>query len=210
MKKLSNEVKIGIFVVLAACVGVFFWAKTQKLAKDTYNIKTSFGYAGGLKENAIVLLSGIEVGRVENLDFKYEPDTRVEVLLEVKKAARIHTDSIAYIDTSGFLGDALVGLTAGTAEAPFVTDGTEIESEDPFQAREFAKKAQSIAEKLDETLVDVRELARNVNVTYKDNQGNIDRIIKNLEETSGNFKEFSRDIKKNPWKLFLKEKEKKK
>ena len=34
--------------------------------------------------------------------------------------------------------------------------------------------------------------------------GRIDNIANNLEQTSMNFKEFSEDIKRNPWKLLMK------
>jgi ABC-type transporter Mla subunit MlaD len=51
MKLLSNEFKIGIFVILAGAVGFVFWARTQKSTADTYTVKTYFKFVSGLKEN---------------------------------------------------------------------------------------------------------------------------------------------------------------
>ncbi|NQT23670.1 MAG: MCE family protein [Candidatus Omnitrophica bacterium] len=210
MKKFTNEVKIGLFVVLALCVGIFLWAKTANFASDTYDLKTYFSYAGGLKENAIVSLSGIEVGRVKKINFIYDPETKVEVFLSLGNTAKVHADSIAYISSTGFIGDTHVGLTPGTANNPFLKNGAVVASEDPIQAREMMKKADLIAIKLEETLGDVKQLSENLNLTVSENKEGIDNIVKNLEQTSVNFNEFSEDIKQHPWKLLLKGKEKKK
>jgi len=202
--KFPNEVKIGLFIVSAICVGIIFWTKTQNLSAGTYNLKTYFGFAGGLKENSTVTLSGIVVGRVEKINFIYDPETKVEVILSIKNNAKVHTDAIIYITTSGFIGDSLIGMTPGTSGYPFAKDGDTLESEDPMNSRDLMKKANAIATKADETLTDIKALAHNVNMTYENNRNNIDNMIKNFEQTSENFNEFSEDIKKHPWKLLIK------
>ena len=81
---------------------------------------------------------------------------------------------------------------------------TLVASEDPIEMRELMKRADAIAAKLDETLVDVRKLAANLNGTLQDNRPRLDNIMKNMEETSVNFNDFSQDIKAHPWKLLMK------
>jgi len=210
MRNFTKEIKIGLFLVLAVFVGIIFLTRTQNFTADPYMLKTYFNYAGGLSENAIVALSGIEVGRVEAINFKYNPETKVEVVLSVSKRAKVHKDSIAYIGTQGFIGDSFVGLTPGTSEVPFVKSGDVIQSEDPIETRELMKKADAIAKKLDDTLVDVKKLAKNLNSTVEGNRTRVDNIVINLEQTSVNFNEFSEDIKKHPWKLLMKGKDSKK
>jgi ABC-type transporter Mla subunit MlaD len=70
--------------------------------------------------------------------------------------------------------------------------------------RKLMKKADAISENLDKTLVEVKNLAANVNVVVSDNKTRIDNIAANLETTAVNFKEFSEDIKQHPWKLLMK------
>ncbi|MGB2662030.1 MAG: hypothetical protein WBD04_06575, partial [Candidatus Omnitrophota bacterium] len=65
------------------------------------------------------------------------------------------------------------------------------------QMRLLMKKADSIAESLDVTLGEIKGLV-------VDNRKNLDDIILNLEGTTENFKEFSEDVKKHPWKLLFK------
>jgi len=67
------------------------------------------------------------------------------------------------------------------------------------------EQAQSISKDLGDQ---VNKLVVNLNGTVANNKAGIDSIVKNLELTSKNFEEFSGDLKKNPWKLLYKQKEK--
>src|SRR3989338_3128558 len=204
--KMTNEVKTGIVVALALLVGVIFWVKTTDFSAQPYKIKTYFSYAEGIKQDSIVKLSGIEVGRVEKIGFNYSPDTRIELVMALDKKARVREDSIAFISTSGMIGDAYVGLTAGSRDKPFVHEGAILLGEDPIEMRKLMKKADGIAENLDKTLIEVKKLTENVTGVVADNRARIDNIAVNLDATALNFKEFSEDIKKHPWKLLVKTK----
>jgi phospholipid/cholesterol/gamma-HCH transport system substrate-binding protein len=172
-----------------------------------YRIKTYFNYAEGVKQDAIVKLAGIEVGRVEKIQFQYTPETKVEMVIALSDKARIHEDSIAYIATSGMIGDAYIGITSGSADKPSVIEGGIIAIEDPVEFRKIWKKADVIADNLDKMLIEIRDLAENANGMVNNNKQRIDGIAVNLEQTSINFKDFSADIKQHPWKLLMKGKE---
>ena len=195
MKKFTNEIKAGILIVIAIVVSSLFFIRTSTFKTDTYDLKTYFQFAGGLKEDAAVKLSGIEVGRLKKLKIVYLPETTIECIFELNDNAKVRMDSIAYIATSGFLGDSHIGLTPGTG-TEFIQPGGTVKSEDPMQMRLFMKKAEKIADNLDKTLAAVKDIV-------VDNKQNIDNIVVNLEGTTENFKEFSADIKKNPWKLLF-------
>ena len=206
--KMNNEIKTGIIVVAAIAVVMLFYSKTSDTtAVKPYKIKTYFNYAEGIKQDAIVKLAGIEVGRVEKIQFQYTPETKVEMVMAISDKARIHEDSIAFIATSGMIGDAYIGITSGSADKPAVKDGGTVASEDPIELRKLWKKAEGIADNLDKMLLEVKSLAENVNGVVKDNKSRIDGIATNLEATSVNFKDFSADIKQHPWKLLMKGKE---
>jgi len=220
--KITNEVKTGIIVVAAIATGVVFWVKTTDFSATPYRIKTSFTYADGIKQDSIVKLSGVDVGRIEKVEFTYEPETKVILTLVLDKKAKVREDSIAFIATAGMIGDAYVGITPGSKGESFITEGTEIRSEDPIQMRLLMKKADAIADNLDKTLTQVKSLIEDnrakidntitnleaatggIAAVFKDNKSKIDNIAANLEVTTENFKEFSDDIKRNPWKLLMK------
>jgi len=202
--KMTNEFKTGIIVVAAIAAGIIFWIKTTDFNAKLYRVKTYFNYAEGIKADSIVKLAGIDVGRVEKITFQYVPETKVELVLAVDNKARIHEDSIAFISTSGMIGDAFIGITPGSADKPFAKEGAILMSEDPVEMRKLMKKADAISENLDKTLSEVKNLAANVNNVVADNKARIDNIASNLETTTANFKEFSEDLKQHPWKLLMK------
>jgi len=202
--KISNEIKTGVIVVVAVVTGAVFFMKTTDLSGGVYRIKTYFTYAEGVKADSIVKLSGIDVGRVESIAFSYAPETKVELVMVIDNKAKVREDSIAYISQSGLIGDAYVGVTAGSADKQFVKEGAVLASEDPMEMRKFMRKADLIADSIDKTLSEVKNLAANVNGVVDDNKTKIGSILVNLEETSVNFKDFSEDIKQHPWKLLSK------
>lgn len=202
--KISNEVKTGFVVVTAIIVAAIFYIKTTDFSGGVYRVKTYFNYAEGVKPNSIVKLSGIDVGRVESISFNYAPDTKVELVMAIDNKAKVREDSIAYISQSGLIGDSYIGITPGSSDKQFIKDGAMLVSEDPVEMRKLMKKADAIAENLDKTLGEIKGLAANVNGVVSDNRPKIAGIVANLEETSTNFKDFSSDIKKHPWKLLSK------
>jgi phospholipid/cholesterol/gamma-HCH transport system substrate-binding protein len=205
MIKISNEVKTGIVVVAAILATATFYIKTTNFNAAPYKIKTAFTYADGVKQDSIVKLSGIEVGRVTGIKFQYDPETKVEMELTLDQKAKLHEDTIAFIATTGMIGDAYIGLTPGSAGKPLVKEGGTIASEDPIEMRKFWKKADAIATSLDATLLEIKSLAANVNGVVTDNKPRISSILMNVEEMSVNFKDFSQDLKQHPWKLLMKQ-----
>ena len=155
--KITNELKVGIVVLAAILTAIIFWMKTTDFSGRPYRVKTYFNYAEGVKADSIVKLSGIEVGRVEKIKFDYEPETRVELVLALNTKAKLREDSIAFISTSGMIGDAYVGITPGSPDRPFVKDGATLSSEDPVEMRKLMTKADAIAENLDKSLVEIKE-----------------------------------------------------
>lgn len=205
--KITNEFKTGIIIVAAFVVAIVFWTKTTDFSSKPYKIKTYFNYAEGVKVDSIVKLSGIEVGRVEKITFQYVPETKVELILSIDRKAKVREDSIAFISTSGFIGDAYIGITPGSPDKPFAKERAILVSEDPLEMRKLMKKADAISEDIDKTLTEVKKLAENVNGVVSDNKTKIDNIAANLETTAVNFKDFSEDIKQHPWKLLMKGKQ---
>ncbi len=203
MKNFTNELKTGFVVLMAIVVGLFFWLKTVNFRPDVYTLKTYFSHAEGIKESSIVMLAGIEVGTVGGVEFLYNPgETKVKLDLIIDKAAKVRADSIAFIGTTGFIGDAYIGITPGTSPE-FLKNNDTIISEDPIEMRKLMKQADEISKNLDAVLGDVKTVV-------SDNKEKLNNIVASLEETAVNFNEFSKDIKKHPWKLIIKGKEKKK
>ena len=201
--KFSNEIKAGSVILLGVLIAVFFLLKTTNFQSKPYELKTYFKYAGDIKKDAIVKLSGIEAGRVVKIDFVYGKETTVECVLLLDEKAKVRKDSVAHIGTSGFVGDTYVGLSSGTSQT-FLKPGDIVASEEPVQMSEIMKQAKKITKDLDDTLISIKTFVTNINGVVTDNTENVDAIFQNIEVSTQNFKEFTEDIKKHPWKLLFK------
>jgi len=203
MRNFTNELKTGFVVLMAIVVGLFFWLKTVNFRPDVYTLKTYFSHAEGIKESSIVMLAGIEVGRVGGVEFLYNPgQTKIKLDLIIDKAAKVRADSIAFIGTTGFIGDAYIGITPGSSPK-FLKNNDTVISEDPIEMRKLMKQADEISKNIDAVLGDIKTVV-------SDNKEKLNNIVTSLEETAVNFNDFSKDIKRHPWKLIIKGKEKKK
>jgi len=212
MRKIANEVKTGVMIVMCLLILLGLTAKVGGFStfKKGYNLKVQFNYASGLKQGAPVQLTGVEVGEVKDVQIKYtEEGTRVYLTLWLDKSAKVRQDSKAYIATMGLMGEKYLELTSGSKKSPFLQADSMIVGKEPIAMEEMAEKAMRISDNLNEGITDLRKLTSSVDLTVTANKTKINEIISNMNETSKNFAEFSGDLKKNPWKLLIKTKEKK-
>lgn len=212
MKKIANEIKTGIMVVICILILLFLTVKTGGMGtfKKGYDLKVQFNYASGIKKGAPVQLTGVEVGEVKDVKIDYDENgTKVILSVWLDRSARLREDSKAYIATMGLMGEKYLELTRGSKDSPFLKEGSLIIGKEPLAMEEVMDKAMVIADNLNAGVSDLRKLTKDVNLTLADNRAEIDEVIKNMNDTSKNFKEFSDDIKRHPWKLLVKTKEKK-
>jgi len=207
-KKFSDELKVGALVVICVLVlgGLLYKTGALDFNKEGYEINVVFSIVAGVQENAPVRLAGVEIGKVKEINLAYEEGTKVLVTLWLRENAKLRKDSTAYITALGLMGEKYIEVTAGSAGAEFLSECDTIIGEDPMQFDALAKKGETIAEALEDTLEQIKRLAMNSNIVLADNKEKVDAIFDNLEMTTANFKEFSEDVKKNPWKLMSKPK----
>src|SRR5208283_2711202 len=153
MEKSRLETKVGLFVfiglVLLAGLVVQF-SKGTSLFRGTYDLKMHAANIGGLKLISSVLLAGVSVGSVHQIQL--EPSgTNVTIILQIYKEFPIYHDARFVIEQSGFLGDEFVSVIPTTNSLPVFTNGADVECESPFNLQEVARGAAGFVQRLDET-----------------------------------------------------------
>lgn len=209
MLKLTNEIKTGVVVVVAALLLLFIVYKIGGIKTEKgYEVKCTFTYVSGLEENAPVKLAGVKVGEVRSVGCSYDGDeTRVLVTLRLDEKAKIREDSKIRISTTGLIGEKYIEITGGSKGSPFVTKGALLTGIDPFEIEELIDTGRTLAARIDSGVQDLQKLVGHADGVLVDNKDDIRTTIINLKDTSENFKEFSDDIRRNPWKLIMKQKE---
>jgi len=211
--KISNELKAGALILFCIAILLVLTIRVGgiQLMKERYELKALFGSANGIKAHAPVNLAGVEGGEVKDLEIIYKGDeTNVIMTLLLDKNAKVREDSLASIGTMGLMGEKLIEITRGSKGTPFLAAGKNVKTKEPLSMDEMVDRALVIADNLDKGISDLRGLTNNVNDTLISNRGDIDSIVENMRLTSENFRQFSEDVKKHPWKLIIKSKERKK
>ncbi len=126
----ATDLGTGLFLFLG--FAALFFLATQTTNLDGYFdgegffVTARFEDVSGLKSQAPVTMSGVNIGRVESIEFdKDRLDARVTIRIR-SEFDTIPSDSDASILTSGLLGGKYIGIGAGGADT-FLADQSEIE-----------------------------------------------------------------------------------
>ena len=105
------EIKVGALIALTLALVVFFLFLLGSFSfQRTYKLKVDFDFSGNLQVGAPVKISGIKMGKVEEVDFlggKFDPAVnrrvQVRVTLQINDKAKdaIHDDAEFFINTQG-------------------------------------------------------------------------------------------------------------
>jgi len=220
--KSKLELKVGMFVFIGLLLLSIFVLKVGdfKTMLSTQKINFVFNFVNGVKNGAPIRYAGVDIGEVKQISLFYSPEEqkeKVRVVGVVKKDVRIPQDSTIWVNTLGLLGEKYLDIIPGKDYENFIKPGQTVVGTDPFAMHEFSELAKSIAKKLDDSIVEVQQLAGSVNSLAKNIDDGISKV-KNAEGTIGKllyddslYNDLSSmvgDIKRNPWKLFWKSKEK--
>jgi phospholipid/cholesterol/gamma-HCH transport system substrate-binding protein len=154
MSKSRLEWKVGLFVFIGlALIGALLleFSKGVTFFQKTYDIYLTSPNVGGLKNKAGVLMSGVQVGTVA--DIQLAPDGRtVTITLRILNKSVIHKDARFVIEQAGFLGDQYVAIVPTHNELPPFRNGDPAQADAPFNLQEFTRSASGFIARVDETI----------------------------------------------------------
>lgn len=167
MAKKTSTVKIGIFIFLGVAIlvlAVFLIGDKSALFSSTFSVKAYFNDVQGLKTGATVLLSGIDVGSVSDIEI-LDRSGKVEVTMDIVEDVRqfIKTDTEASIETEGLVGNKVVVLKIGSASAEQIKKGGTIKSKEPISFAQVIEETQGIMQYTKEMTRDLAEIVGRVN-----------------------------------------------
>ncbi len=164
MSKPRLELKVGAFVVigLALLAGLLLeFSKGLTFFRPTYEIYLTALNVGGLKPRAAVLMSGVQVGTVS--DIQLVPDGKsVKITLRLFKQYEIHSDAQFIIDQSGFLGDQFVAIEPTQNTGEIFRDQDKANAQAPFNLQQFTRSATGFILRIDNTVSNLDQALANV------------------------------------------------
>ena len=195
------EFKVGIFILIGIAILflIVFSVGDINISKTGYKIKVLFNFAGGIGGTAPIRYAGVGVGQVQGIRVVYdekEKKTKAELTAWINDGMRIENDSVVTINTLGLLGEKYLEIFPGTAGKPYLKNNDTIVGKDPVPMEKVTENLASLSDSIKE-IVDKLNKGEGTlgKLMFKD------EVYDDLKATTGNFKAFSEDIRRHPWKL---------
>ena len=140
--KYTMEISVGVFVFITLlCVGYLTiqLGQMQFLGSNYYTVNARFNNVSGLGVGNEVRISGVQVGRVQDIDL----DTklyRVKVSMGIEKDVKLSKDSSASIKTSGLIGDKFISITPGGSPENLQPGDVIVDTQPPIDIKELISK----------------------------------------------------------------------
>lgn len=125
-----REFGTGLFVFLGFAALLFLATQTTDMDEYGgtvgYRVTARFEDVAGLKVRSQVAMSGVNIGRVESIEFDNDRLDAVVTMRIKNQFNRIPDDSDASILTAGLLGSKYIGIGAGGSDT-YLTDNSELQ-----------------------------------------------------------------------------------
>ncbi|HQG77518.1 MAG TPA: MlaD family protein [Bacteroidales bacterium] len=216
MKKLTNEVKVGITVFLT--IIVFIWLynflKGKEILSNKARYYVVYDEIAGLVESSPVEVNGYKVGIVQAIRFLNPVSGKLLVVLSVDKGFRLPVNSVAEITTASLIAGMKVQLVFGNGPGFYSSNdtipGRLVESVITRLENEIIplkNKAESVIQSLDTTLGSINdimtpEFRNNVNAGIASLRNTADGIEKaDLGASLENIKKLTEMLAENTTRL---------
>lgn len=177
MKKISNEVKVGVVTILT--ILVFIWLYNFLKGKDFFSNSayyyTVYDKIGGLAESSPVEINGYKVGVVQSIEFENPESGRLVVEFSVSKDFILPRNTVAEIVPVSLLGGMKVQFVFGNGPGTY-SEGDTIPG----------ILAVSVTDKIETEILPLKDKISNLVTT-------LDSVISSVNELMDN--EFKQDLK---------------
>ena len=196
------KVRLGLFVVggfIIFALAIFLIGRQKNLFNPTFRISTTFHNVSGTQVGNNIRFSGINVGTVDNITIINDSTVKVDMLIQKSIQPFIKVDCKAAIGSEGIIGDRILMITQGSAEAASAKDGDLLSSVEPVEM-DAIMKSLSITAVNAEVITD--QLAE-IMVTINQGEGTLGRLIQdttiaeNINKTIINLKQSSKGLDQN-------------
>jgi phospholipid/cholesterol/gamma-HCH transport system substrate-binding protein len=167
------EFKVGLLIVIATGVLVaFIFVLGNFSLKSGFTVRIDYDYIGSLQPGAPIKISGIKVGKVEDVHFwggKIDPKTgkrvqvRVDAWIEDHARDSIRRDAEFFINTAGVLGEQYLEVVPGRDwESPPLDITVPAEGSDPPRTDLVVSRLYEVLDALSDVLHDDKDVIRDL------------------------------------------------
>ena len=178
MKKMSPEVKVGIFVVVGILVLAYMTVNIEKIRVGRavgYKIYARLDSAAGLVKNSPVRIAGVQVGRVEDIVLDAG---KAKATMRLPVQTTLPIDSLAFVKSEGLLGEKYIEIKPGLFKDIFIEPNGEIK-----QGASLVDVDQLVGQ-LSSVATDIKGVTHSLNRVLGGEKGEqtLRKILDNVEE----------------------------
>ena len=201
MSRFTTSLKVGALTVATVLVAllVLRFVDRQVSSDDGYLVYVLLEDVGGIAKRSLVRVAGIPVGSVENISLQGE-QARVDIRMQPN--VPLYEDAQAGKNMRNLLGESFIGLTPGTPGRRQLKDGDEIHAasrsatpdellqnmsriaqtvERITTAIEASVGSEASQQNMRDTLANLADVTRALNLTVNENRASIRNILSGVE-----------------------------
>ena len=195
-------IRLGLFVaggLALFVIAVFIIGKQKNLFNPVFKITSTFHNVGGLQIGNNVRFSGINVGTVDNIVIINDSTVRTDLIIKEEVRKFIKSDCKVAIGSEGVIGDKLVTISQGSAEAPLVKEDQQLRSSEPVETDAIMAGLRVTVGNAEVITQQLAEIMTKINT----GKGTLGRLIQdktlaeNLNKTVLNLKKSSKSLDEN-------------
>ncbi|WP_347157883.1 MlaD family protein [Pontibacter chitinilyticus] len=178
--KISKELKVALLGIIAAVILYvgFMFLKGSSLFSNTHQYYVVYDNVDGLTISNPVVLNGIQVGTVQDMQLLTDQGNKIKVQIEVQKNVAVGDSTIASLASSDLLGGKAVNLYLGHSTKLYNGGERLIAFTESSITDMISTKTVPIIDKVDTTLARVNRLLDS------DAKGNLQAILANTKTTT--------------------------
>ncbi len=195
MRDRALEFKVGLLIVGALVIlGGFVFILGNFSLGPGFRLYVDYNFSGNIQPGAPVKVSGIKVGKVEDVQFwggKLDPKTgrhvqvRVKIWVQQRVKDTIREDAEFFVNTAGVLGEQYLEIAPGSFDKPVLATETVV-GVDPPRTDLIVARLYEFLDSVTSLLKEDKELIRNL---LKDGASAVHELnvllAENREEISG-------------------------
>ena len=181
-KRRSLEFKVGLLILVAAGIlGAFVFALGSFSLAKGYHLYVDFNFAGNVQKGAPVKVSGIKVGKVQEIRFLggaldattgRRVQVRVVAWVEDRVREAIRDNAEFFVSTAGVLGEQYIEIVPGTYDHPPLGEGKIVVGIDPARTDIIIARLYELLDSATSIMRDdkdvIRDLLKNRDILTRD------------------------------------------
>lgn len=217
---MSKEIKVAILAVVSITIGYFGFSylKGSDLFSSSNDYLVGYDHIDGLVVSNPVMLNGLSVGRVKQINIQQDKGNQLLVTLSINKEINLTDSTVAILADGGLLGGKVINLKIGKGK-PIGNGATLISAKEVGLSALLKERAlpvlsnadslvmslNRVTAKFNDTGLILNQLLRNadvalgqttrgINQTLADNQDNLKALTANLKVLTSDLVQTQRQL----------------